>query len=613
MKKLSLFINVLGLVFLAGCSNENSLSINEGNSSSDLVARSYLSINIVSAHNAITRVNDYVDGEETENYVKAVRFFFFDDNGKASPISKRNGSGDYQSYIDWYPTTSDSKNPSKEDQEKTVEKVLSATLSVSVPSEGDTKKYPTQVLAVLNPTSPILALDNDVMSSEESEIGEDENPISTIGPDLEVLTNYFADFKDGLTESNFVISNSVYLNDEQVIKTTRLKPTDFVEAIDNNTETDGSEDNGTVVTIYVERVLARLDLSITMSPSSIEKDIIVYPTKPQDQDTNGSYDLNTEDGNTTSAQIYVKFLGWNITCTPTISNLVKNYSGTWKGETFGAINGPWSSSDYHRSFWAINPLLTYPTDYKFYSFTDIIDKEKGGLDIPAFGESTIAYLQENAALNANEKSTKYPTKVIIAAQLVDEKGEPMKIAKWANRMYTLEGVKTAIANVLDLYYYEDSGNSNKTKVQPEDVNFDTWTKIYEEADKGDEKSYYVYVKLSDDKQWYRQGATDPLTPDEVKKYVRDVVNHVMVWKEGHTYYYFDIEHLGTDKAKPGYYGVVRNHIYDSKITALTGLGTPVYDPNEEIIPEIPEDDTILSADVKILQWRVVSHDHELKW
>ena len=83
-----------------------------------------------------------------------------------------------------------------------------------------------------------------------------------------------------------------------------------------------------------------------------------------------------------------------------------------------------------------------------------------------------------------------------------------------------------------------------------------------------------------------------------------------VWSEGRTYYYFDIKHLGNKKN-----GVVRNHIYDANITARTGLGTPVYNPDEIIYPEKPEDDdnSFIAAQINILSWRVVANDVTLDW
>ena len=80
-----------------------------------------------------------------------------------------------------------------------------------------------------------------------------------------------------------------------------------------------------------------------------------------------------------------------------------------------------------------------------------------------------------------------------------------------------------------------------------------------------------------------------------------------------TYYYTDIRHISDIEGKPGYYGVVRNHIYRVNITNIEGYGTPVYDENIEFeTPEKPVDiDTYVAAQINILTWRVVDRNYEL--
>lgn len=98
-----------------------------------------------------------------------------------------------------------------------------------------------------------------------------------------------------------------------------------------------------------------------------------------------------------------------------------------------------------------------------------------------------------------------------------------------------------------------------------------------------------------------------------------------------TYYFLNIRHLASptiggktpadkeynvaDAAKvPGFYGVVRNHVYKTTINSVFGLGTPVYDPDEVIIPQIPKDeDVFLAAEINILSWRIVDHGYDLNW
>ena len=50
------------------------------------------------------------------------------------------------------------------------------------------------------------------------------------------------------------------------------------------------------------------------------------------------------------------------------------------------------------------------------------------------------------------------------------------------------------------------------------------------------------------------------------------------------------------------------------MTKIAGLGTPVYDPDQVIYPEKPDDnDHYIAAEIDILSWRIVENNYELKW
>lgn len=610
MKKQLFLLSLLGL-FLTGCSINDSITDNEGENSSESVARNYLSISMVSANSAETRATKdneekYEDGTEIENAVNAVRFFFFDEDGEPTPARKRNGTDGYDSFIDWYPTAGDESLPSGEDKNNTVEKVLTATLGINVPTGTNN---PSQVLAVLNPTPEILGLGTKITVIEEDQA----EGTKLVGPSLTELQQHIQNFKNDLTESNFVMSNSVYLDSEKKY-TTELKESNFVKTIEE------TKDNK--VTIYVERVLARLDLTISMEA----KNGNIYKVANVKIE-NEAAETDEEEGGSeqTGKDIYVKFLGWNITGTPVKSRLIKEISADWTDDTlFGANNFRWNTSAYHRSFWAINPELTQPNppsedgDYLFGNLgtgekTDSKNENSANaLPIP----STV-YLQENAnafVTDGQAVAPEYPTKVIIAAQLVNENGEPIDLVEWAYKKYTPEGLKTTLVGTVlnNLYKATDNG---KKRIEASDLEFKTAKQI---GSTFDSERYYVYVVLSEDAEkqtWTIGNAQDApeVSTTQVNQYIRDAVNHAKVWNNGYTYYYFDIQHLGA-KETPGYCGVVRNHVYKADITSVQGLGTPVYDPDEVIYPEKPEDDeSIVSAEVKILQWRIVSQGYDLKW
>lgn len=60
--------------------------------------------------------------------------------------------------------------------------------------------------------------------------------------------------------------------------------------------------------------------------------------------------------------------------------------------------------------------------------------------------------------------------------------------------------------------------------------------------------------------------------------------------------------------------MVRNHVYEISINSVAGLGTPVWDPNEKIVPQKPDDSqTHIAATIGILSWRTVNNDVDLVW
>lgn len=613
-------------LFLMGCSDkEDAIIDNDQAPSSESVARSYLTVRMVAASQTGTRAEgdetkapwEYEDGTALENAVSRVRFYFFDDNGDAAAVRKLSGSegNNYQSYIDWYPSDADA-GPSIPGE--TVEKTLNATLGLNLREDI----YPTQVLAVLNPSTSVLGL---------SYIG--------YGPSLADLRDVVEDFKTGLNgtaadpeNGKFVMSNSVYVENGNTVYAKALDK-------DNDFGTTVEEAEKNKVTIYVERVLARIDLRIDMDSKIIgEGDDAFYIYNANKNKTETSTNGNQYDIDGVAQDVYVKFLGWNITGTTETSRLIKEFPVSWNAGEFAA-GDPWNTADYHRSFWALNPEKP---SYQYGNFGEATTNGKVGnyanalpIPIPA-SDSKTTYLQENAAdyektepesgtspaiPSAENAVCSTPTKVIIAAQLVDGEGKVLELAEWANKKYTLASVKTALANALDLYYTRETmGETKFTKISPDDLDFITENDEDFLGNAEEEPDYYVYAVLTEDaakKTWYN-GNTQTSTPypdtKAVNTYIRNAVNHVMVWKKGYTYYYFDIRHLGQTEDGAGYYGIVRNHLYKASVTKVEGLGTPVYDPDEVIYPEMPEnDDAMLSVDIKILQWRIVENDYELVW
>ena len=644
MKKNLLLIGALALL-LTGCAN------NEPDGMQEQVqyepGNGFMSFNLTTPSSS-TRATDngdgtttpaddpdngiYEDGTAAENAVSHVRFYFFDDQDQPFGVHKHLTDGNSDSFIDWTPNKADFTGP---DHDQTVEEGLKAAIELNLQKKTNNGEweYPTKVVAILNPTSEIVALG-----------GNTANSNGVIGPNLAALTGYVADFQNGLTSSNFVMTNSVYALDGKEMIATPIKA--------ENVQSSAEAAREKPVTIYVERIVARVDFEIS-------EQFTLYDEKGEQYTGNdaiidlpngggkiyrvGEYTIYKKDGEgnmvVSETPLYVKFLGWNATQTTSASRLLKTINPTWNNEdVLGDLI--WNSTKFKRSFWATNPQTT-EFEYLYGIFSkDYLDADKtmnplytyyaDGNSIPDTGEENFIYIQENANPYANPlvaAAPTDPTNLIVAAQIVDANGNPYQLAQWMGHKYTegalLDQIAATLATIQPdggLFYAEKDSQGNIIKYNPITANDIKYVSADPTNSDSTDPRYYTYVALTsaaESLEWYigkDENSMQALTtPNAVNSIIRQKIGHVLVWGTGNSYYATPIRHLGSLESV-GYNGVVRNHIYQIAINAVKGLGTPVFDGSEVIIPEEPtETQAMLSADIKILQWRVVAQDYTLTW
>ncbi|MCH5217692.1 MAG: Mfa1 fimbrilin C-terminal domain-containing protein [Muribaculaceae bacterium] len=622
MKKLLYAIPVLGML-ISSCASDEPV---KGNGSpADVQVTNYLTVNIVPTLSPGTRAyvdgdntdNDkqgnYEDGTDSENQVNSIRFFFFDGEGNGAPVSVVT-EGDQNksvSYIDWIHYDSEL---GAGDEDITVEATVTATLGLTIPDNVDT---PEKLIAVINPSPNVTGLTG----------------TGTYGPTIGEVQNALANYEAGLTDHNFVMSNSVYVNTaststDPTVNYTSLVPADGSASYFQNS-IEAAQANP--VTVYVERVVARLDLKIGIpNPENG-----YYPVLKK---VDGGQDMQVEidlDGDGVGEKIYVKFLGWNVTTTPDKSYLVKKVNPNWTSALlFGATsNWLWNSMDFHRSFWAINPE-TFNYQYGNFGLEDDKDVEGNfqpaqANPMPTDGAFASTYMLENASpYDETPLNPSHPTQVILAAQLVTENGTPVRLAEWGYNKYTQDGLLAYLVNniISKGNFWKQNGDNSYVQLDDEDLTYISAAQRFPgETLPENVESYYSYVVVKTTNpatkwfQWNGVGeepTTETLTEvtdSDINQYILNNVGYTMMWNNGYTYYYFDVKHLGEENS-PAFYGVVRNHVYQSTVTSLYGFGTPVCDPREIIIPEAPKyEEVILTAEIKILQWRVVSSNYTLEW
>lgn len=616
MRKLLTSALLLGLLTVS-CSEAD---LSGDNNSNNLLTEidgeaSYLTLSITQPGGGRSRApqGSYNDGTDVENKVNFIRFYFFDQNFDPSPVKKNpiktmaQGKEVYDSYYDYSPIGNEYGGAVAD---STVEKSVNVTLTLNINS----KNPPKYVVAIVNPTDSAMV--DDATLSQLEGIAAHFLP-GDVDKDEDISTN--PDY-----EGKFVMSNSVYASGSNKVNYSKIT------ALSKTPEDAADAANHTI--IHVERVVARLDLTIGQTPGSTITPASAKDYEGDDKDsglvfyTGTDHKLYNAAADDDAEPVFVRFKGWQVTSTPKKANLIKDLKPSWPNELFGTTGGtakePWNVEVYHRSFWAHNPQLkgaadkteTPTTDFLFYKYDEI------NLPFSTDDKPKTVYIHENAAENGKDAvKANHETKVIVAAELVDKTGEPMTIVEYGYKFYEKNDLLSYFADNIWLYSSDDADPENK--LTSADLDFASHKTYVEDAGANVKGGYFSYVTIAEnsrDKDWYdaEGNAIEGLTA--VNAYINDHLDsRILIWENGLTYYYFTIRHLGSgtdEEPGTGYYGVVRNHIYKADISKIAGLGTPVFNKEEIIYPEKPDrEGSIFAAEVKILSWRVVSQDYEFSW
>ncbi len=545
---------------------------------------SYIAINLMSA-DVDTRAegdplfpdNTYEAGTAAERKIHSAYFFFFDAEGEAfnvtgNPASAPGGSVNHLSltisdgYTDGMPNVSDIK-----------EAVLVLKTYKGV--------YPSKIVAVLNWTP-------------------DHDKAYTLADLRGVMENSIGDDTYG-----YVMSNSVYMDKAGNI-------VDAVPLTADNIKTSEVDAKATPVNIYVERTAAKVVLTAN---GKVTADNIFTTQKTSDLvgSNNGTLVVAPN-----AIDVYVKLHGWELYNDYSTSTLLKNINTTWDDEDLGLT---WNDRPYFRCYWAQsqNTLLNDSFSWSYIQDPAPDDAPATFNGFPTengfkvaenanYAAGTYTYCGENT--NQKVDATDPRTKVILKGQLMQKNQDgtysALELARWYGTEYAgNEALRTAVANSLKytLYYHDGTKYVSIAPVDLECVSGIAGAEAYEVGFKlstaGEGKTWYKY---SSEKGYESLGdvASDENkinTNAELAK-----VEPALVYAYGNTYYFIDIEHLGTAGAK---YGVVRNHVYQIDINSITGYGTPVYMGTSSIVtpPEYPEDEegSYVAAKINVLSWKVV--------
>lgn len=412
------------------------------------------------------------------------------------------------------------------------------------------------------------------------------------------------------TAGSFMMTSSAYRGG-----TTGAYTSVYATNFNGHVYNDATEAGKHAQNIYVERNVARIDAKFASADAT-------DGSFPQATDAQGSNGANIEiDGNQTQLKVVVT--GVEVANMPETSYLVKDIKLTgWPEFTADNADDVWGT---YRCHWA-NYINKADLTFSNKKYTDIIKNFSASTDY-----AKIDYVFENT----NQDNDAAKTSILITAELKkDNNGtlENVDLYRLVQNGKYYEGetnIKAAIALLLQEDGYEkkvsyDDNGETKYKwvsIMPEDFEIKTqrtaagkygYSGLVQLKTK-DSSGADLNLVLRDDTGEI-EGDNDIAT---VNNTLATVTNNkgglryrVYHWDGGKTYYYKAIQ-----ASEVGLIGVVRNHIYKLSLNSVYGLGTPVFDPNEKLVPEDPDpvtpgtpDKSYIDAFINILNWAVYTQN-----
>ena len=581
MKKFTMLSSVLAsalMLTIASCSSSDDITGGNGGENAE-GSTSYIAVNLKTVGNAPTgnarqtRYTDsqngtYEDGVGVENKIKSVRFYFFNADGTPYILNNVNGKGNY---IDREVKV----NPG--DQSQTVEGITETVLVLN----GENHVAPASMLTVINPDINPELLQNGAALRW-----------SVMRKELKGTKFYDND--------HFMMSNSTYEEAGNDLCTTQLTGKTYASSDDAQSHP---------VNVYVERVNAKVNANVVGTNFEKETADVIFDgvSMNDNQKTKvGVLSLAKEDGTTDQKDIFAYIVGWGLASENRKAELFKQIdTQKFTDEILGI--SPWSSADYHRSFWSLSVPFggtgadkNEPVNYKFSEYT-----HKLGDAVYTLPNTPTEVIDD--AHVYNNTLTKFVVAARLAYKDADGSLQPAEICEYKGQEFLgTDNLKKTFVKEISRYYKKvpvAAGEPDKyVNLDPSDITFTTTAPSGTQA-----KDYEVFATLANPNLtlYEQKGGVWNEVTDKSGVYNMLQGTPAEVRKGGMAYYYTTIKHLG-EKGKLGEYGIVRNHSYQISLNSIKGFGTPVYNPEKIIVPAIPSNDkTYLAAKINVLSWRVV--------
>lgn len=550
MKIFKLFPLACAALMMSACSSDDA---GNGNGNQGVAGETqYLAVNIVNVGTTPTRVDGYEDGIGEESKINKIRFYFFHADGSPYILT-----GTTKENANWLEVENPAQNPAA-DKTTTVDKVTDAILVIN----SVTASAPSKVIAVVNPGTL-------------TKLGDDKKSLNDM---LNPVVDKTFVIGNGTAASGFVMSNSVYASENR-----KVCENDISGYVKQSKEAA----EGAPVEIYVERVVAKVR-------GTLDNTIVGDGTNLPNSKT--GYKVGTYSNH----DIYAVVDGWGVADENDQANLEKQITPTWTNTDLG-FTSTWTTSDYHRSFWETSAAFSTgkTVNHKFNEYTN---RSTGYVyTLPNTSNDFIPTTPANAKYNDNTR-----TKFLVATHLMYKDGTEWKYAE----LCTYKGIDYLGVDVLKNQIAFESGYYLESATVPDTYERITKDEItFNKATTGGD--YLVVPALVAGKRYYKKGGTEasPIYTEDTTPAIS--TEPAQVRTNGMAYYYIPIKHLAQE-GTVGYYGIVRNHLYDVHVKGMEGFGTPVYNDDWTIIPTVPnQTSTYLAAQVNVLQWRVVQQDVNL--
>ena len=561
MKKIYGFAFAAAVMALASCSNDNEPVINP-NPTPGEGELSYVAFNIATP--AGTRADNFEDGKDFENAAEAATFLFFNADGTLSQIPQT-------VQLSWLENSA-TENPA-------VEKISNAIVAVAGRDNGD--NLPKEVLVVLNdPGVNFVGKTKDEILKELA-AADQVYSLKYNGSAVSSLTKeQFGDDKN--VEGKFIMTNSTYLADGTVITAT---PIDQSQLYSSRAAAAAAANK---VNIFVERLAARVNL---------------VPKQGFDTTPTEAFQVNGVD-----SKIILKpvIKGVEIANVAQSEYYFKHIESNW---SLASLYDPAN----YRTNWAVMPENVELGNKSYNEYTTNL-------------EDLTFYVTENTLANEEDSQITKKTCVLLTAELVNtETNKGQDLVRWAGLYFTPETFQTQGLNFLKKFYVKtvEDNTTAWRNLTADDVNF---TYVSGNSDNGMaqyESALQVTLKDGVDAANLVVGNTEDAaaaTLDDLNAELMQKENRCWYWNAGMTYYFVEIgsgngTFVNGENEDDSTFatGVVRNNAYQINLNSLAGLGVPVYNPDDKIIPQTPKEDLFyVGAQINILKWRMVSQPADIE-